>query len=140
MPPQAVAGLTRDATVAFLDADAPSAVLDSDITSLPANIDAGGSPVLLLRDRATGIVKGFHRQTAGDLTPVFRAKHFAKFPQACMTDSDSASAWTNDGAAINGPLKGQRLAAADVDDGVYYTVLRAWYPNIALLKPKAQNP
>ena len=57
-----------------------------------------------------------------------------------MTDSDSASAWTPDGRAIDGPLKGKKLRRLEVEDGVYSGVARFWFKNPPLLTPLPIKP
>ena len=57
-----------------------------------------------------------------------------------MTDSDSGSAWTPDGRAIDGPLKGKKLTRLEVQDGVYWSVARFWFKHPPLLTPQPAKP
>ena len=84
---------------------------------------------------ATGAVTAFDRHVDEDLIPIFSRRRFRKFPQATMTDSDSASAWTPDARAIDGPLKGKKLHRLDVEDGVYWRIAQFWFKNPPLLNP-----
>jgi hypothetical protein len=127
-----------DTTIALLRGSSPVAIFDSDITSTPANFS--NPPIVTIRNPLTGAVQAFNRDVDQDLTPIFKAKTFRKFPRATMTDSDSASAWTPDGHAIDGPLKGKKLMPIGIEDGIYYNVARLWFPALitnpaATLKP-----
>jgi hypothetical protein len=57
-----------------------------------------------------------------------------------MTDSDSASAWTPDGRAIDGPLKGKKLKRLEIEDGVYWSVARFWFNNPPVLTALPGKP
>jgi hypothetical protein len=139
MPPGTVAPATRVALIAATQPSAtsapPVAVYDAALGASPVNLDDGPLPLLLLRDPATGSLRGFVRQVKQDLVPTFRPHRFPKFPSATLTDSDSNSAWTSDGVAVDGPLKGERLSSADLDDQVYLDVIGPWYPGLVVLQP-----
>jgi hypothetical protein len=89
-------------------------------------------PIVVVRDPVTGSAMAFDRHIDEDLVPTFSARTFRKFPQAMMTDSDSGSAWTSGGRAIDGPAKGKKLQPVQIEDGVYYSVARFWYGNLPL--------
>jgi hypothetical protein len=127
-----------DATVALIGSPAPVAVLDSDLDAGPVNFS--DPAIVIVRDPATGAPIAFDRHVDEDLIPTFSARRFRKFPQATMTDSDSASAWTPDGRAIDGPLKGKKLHRLDVEDGIYSGVARFWFKSPPLLTPVPTNP
>jgi hypothetical protein len=123
--------------VAFVETTPALALLDSDLKSPTSNVESPGAALLLVRDGHTGSIVAFDRQVDNDLFPIFREKIFPKFPQATLVDADSGSAWTADGRAIDGPLKGDKLRPVDVDDEVYLGVLRIWYPSLKILTPMA---
>jgi hypothetical protein len=122
--------------VALIESNAPEMVQDDQILSHPMNFSSENSSesVLLVHDPITGAIRGFNRQVGEDLWPLFSAKIFPQFPMAIMIDSDSGSAWTADGCAIDGKLKGQHLKPIVVDDQVYLEILQFWYPDIAPMK------
>jgi hypothetical protein len=126
------------ATVALIGAPSPVAIPDSDLTAGPVNFS--DPAIVIVRDPATGAPMAFDRQVDEDLTPTFSAHRFRKFPQATMTDSDSASAWTPDGRAIDGPLKGKKLRRLDIEDAVYWNIARFWFKNPPVLSPVLLKP
>jgi hypothetical protein len=137
MPPHSADVLNNaasDTTIALIRSDPPIAILDSDLDSVPANFT--DPDIVLLRNPRTGAMAAFHRRVDEDLTPQFFPKAFRKLPRAIMTDTDSGSAWTADGHAIDGPLKGKALEPVPIEDGVYLNVARAWYANLKILTPE----
>lgn len=117
----------------------PAAVVDAALAADPANLTAGDVHLLLFRD-GSGAVRVFDRRVHGDLFPSFHRKPDPKHLDAPLVDSDSLSRWTLDGAAIDGPLKGEKLKALPVDEDVYWEVMQAWYPKLQLLTPKPDAP
>jgi len=132
MPPDP-SSADPEATVALVGIPTPVAILDSDLDATIVNFS--DPPMVIVRDPATGAVMAFDRHVDEDLIPTFSGRRFRKFPQASMTDSDSASAWTADGRAIDGPLKGKRLRRLEIEDGVYWSVARYWFKTPRLLTP-----
>jgi hypothetical protein len=119
----------------MIRSDPPIAILDSDLDSTLANFT--DPDIVILRNPRTGAISAFYRRVDEDLAPQFFPKTFRKLPRAVMTDSDSGSAWTADGRAIDGPLKGKSLEPVPIEDGVYFNVARAWYVNLKILTPEA---
>jgi hypothetical protein len=122
-----------DATVGLIGGSSPVAIRDADIGADPVNF--ADPPIVVLRDPGTGAVMAFDRQVDEDLIPTFSARRFRRTPQAMMTDSDSATAWTADGRALDGPLKGKKLQRLDVEDGVYLRVAGYFFKNLKVLDP-----
>jgi Protein of unknown function (DUF3179) len=131
--PRSSTDIPMDATAALIRGPAPAAILDADVGEGPTNLD--GPLVVLVRDPATGRLAAFDRHVDEDLIPMFAAHKFKKLPRAVMIDSDSGSAWTADGRAIDGPLKGKKLRPVEIEDGVYYRVARFWFGHLPLLTP-----
>ena len=67
-----------ESTVALIGTTRPSAVLDSDLAGAPVNVSNPPLAVLLVRDAATGSVKGFDRVVQGDLFPRFRGQDISE--------------------------------------------------------------
>jgi hypothetical protein len=137
MPADANA-LPPDTTIALLRGSSPTAIFDSDLASTPANFS--DPPIVIIRNPLTGALQAFNRNVDQDLTPSFKAKTFRKFPRAMMTDSDSASAWTADGHAIDGPLKGKKLAPIEIEDGIYYNIAHLWFPAVHTNRASTLKP
>jgi hypothetical protein len=131
--PRASRDLPPDTTIALMRNSPASATLDSDIQLNPVNLSS--PPILLLRNPLTGAVSAFSRNIDLDLISTFSNKSFRKFPRATMTDSDSGSAWTPDGHAIDGLMKGKKLQPIEIEDSVYYNVAKLWYPELKMTSP-----
>jgi hypothetical protein len=128
--------IPADTTVALIRGSSTTAMLDADVEWQPVNYS--DPPVVVLRNPLTGSVLAFRRNIDQDLVPMFFAKTFRKVPRAMMTDSDSASAWTSDGHAIDGPMKGKKLEPVEIEDRIYYRVARLWYPGLKLQSPQVR--
>ncbi|HEX4053881.1 MAG TPA: DUF3179 domain-containing (seleno)protein [Tepidisphaeraceae bacterium] len=131
--PKNATDLPPDARVAVIRGPSPAAVLDADLGAGPANF--ANPLVVLIRDPMTGSLAAFDRHVDEDLAPAFAARTFKKFPRAVMVDADSGSAWTADGRAVDGPLKGKKLQPLEVEDDVYYSVAELWFGDLPLLAP-----
>jgi hypothetical protein len=132
MPPGA-SPVAPDTQVALLRQGTVAAIKDSLITTAPLNFS--DPLVVVRRGESTQSVEAFSRQIDSDLFPEFAPRHFSKFPQATMMDTDSLAPWTNDFRALDGTLKDKRLTPVVVDDGVYYSVARFWFPGLTLAQP-----
>jgi uncharacterized protein DUF3179 len=124
--------------VALIDTPRPCAVREADVGRSPLNMLAGVDPLLLFRGE-DGSIRAFERQANGDLTPRFYPVTLAGHPSIALTENDSRSAWTADGLAVAGPLKGEKLKPFEVDDRVNLEVIRYWYPDLRLLVPTAAD-
>jgi Protein of unknown function (DUF3179) len=132
MPPGSTDPET-EATVALIGNPPVAAISDSDLSSGAVNFS--GPDILIVRDPRTDAIQVFDRHVDEDLAPVFSHRAFRKFPNAMMIDSDSRSAWTTDGIALDGALKGKKLRRLPVEDGVYWSVARYWFKNLPLVSP-----
>jgi hypothetical protein len=135
--PEPSGGPAGDARIAMLATTQPTAVM-SDITlDRPADIQAGDASILLDRDPQTKMLRAFDRHLRDvDLFLTFKPnkRPSRKHPDAAMIDADSASLWTLDGRAIDGPLKGKRLREIAIDDGLYWGVMKFWIPTLKLVQ------
>jgi Protein of unknown function (DUF3179) len=118
--------------ISLLATTQPAAVRDDALLAQPANLTIGNTRVLLIRDRF-GRLRAFDRHLREDLFLTFQpAKKSAK-RDAILMDVDSQSVWTSEGMAVDGPLKGQRLHEIEVDDRLYWGVMKYWYPKLELI-------
>ncbi len=118
--------------VAMIEIDPPIA-LPSDVQlNGPINLLAGEQRLMVVRDPRTGALRAFDRRVSDDLFPTF-APHGPG-----MADSDTKSTWSFDGRATAGPLEGERLREIPVEDGLYWGVMKFWYPRLTLLRLDAQ--
>jgi Protein of unknown function (DUF3179) len=124
--------------VALIQSQHPAIIRDGDVTSAPLNLMVGVDPMLVFRD-GSGSVRAFMRVANGDLTPRFIPASMPQNTRVVFTERDSNSQWTDDGRAVAGQLKGEKLQPFSVDDGVYLSALRYWYPNLAVIVPTAED-
>lgn len=127
-----------ESTVALIGGSSPMAIPDADLGAGPVNFS--DPAIVIVRDPATGAVTALDRHADEDLIPTFSRRRFRKFPEAMMIDSDSGSAWTADGRAIDGPLKGKTLKRLEIEDGVYWSVARFWFNNPPVLTALPGKP
>jgi hypothetical protein len=120
--------------VAMLATTQPAAVRDDVKLDHAANLTVGSTRVLLLRDR-TGRLRAFDRHLKEDLFLTFAISPSAHSRTPTLLDNDTQSTWTLDGRAIDGPLKGERLRPIDLDDRLYWGVMKFWYPDLELIEP-----
>jgi Protein of unknown function (DUF3179) len=128
-----------DATtpVLMLATTQPTAVSEDVALRFPMNATSGQTSVLLVRDKA-GATRAYDRHLGQDLFLTFRPKTSRKLPDVALEDSDTGSFWTLDGRAIDGSLKGQKLREIEVDDGLYWGVMKHWYPALELARSATQ--
>jgi hypothetical protein len=123
----------------LINAADPVALRSDQVTTAPINTTAGAGadaiPVVVFRDVTTGRVRAFDRRVEEDLTPQFKRNISARRKGAAFVDSDTDSGWTSDGVAIDGPAKGKKLPAVDVQEDVWRHAAEFWYPGLILQQP-----
>lgn len=127
-------GGTKGRRVALVATTQPAAVPSDIGADRPLNLSAGDVCLLMLRDAKTGELRAFDRRVNQDLFPRFSPHHVKKKPQVAMIDSDTASLWSAEGVALDGPLKGQRLRELGVEEDLSWDVMKYWYPQLQLAK------
>lgn len=135
--PAADAPAQDDTRIAFIPTTQPLAIEDSDLTAGPINTNAGTLPVLVFRDDVTGVTRAFDRRVEADLIPRFESNHDPKRKDVKFIDRDTGAGWSAGGVAIDGSaeMKGKKLHAIDVEDGLYWGVMKHWYPDLQLYEP-----
>ena len=142
VPVQSVATTSTDLQskriVAVLATTPPAAVPTEAVIGNFKNVTVGKTSVLLVRTGADPTLRAFDRQTRDDLFLTMRSlrRPDKKHPTATMIDSDSNSLWTDDGRAIDGPLKGTQLRPIAVRDCLYWGVMKFWMPELQWIEPK----
>ncbi len=113
----------------------PAAVATDIAANGPVNLSMGDRRVLLFNDRDHRLV-AFDRDLKGDsfltINPLSRPNR--KFPDAVLIDAETHSLWTINGRAIDGALKGTQLKSVAIETGLYWGVMKYWYPDMQLLK------
>lgn len=133
--PQTSPGRSDQRQVCLVATTQPIAVPSDAVGDVPMNLAAGKTAVLLLRMAHDGVVRAFNRNWGEDLTPRFSAATDSKHPDVALVDSDTNSEWTAAGAAVQGPkeIKGKKLSSLPVEDGLYWGVMKFWYPELRLM-------
>jgi len=111
----------------------PVAVLAAAMPPAPANVSAGGLPMLLFPDPATKRARVYDRRLE-DLTLRFAVNTDARRKQAALIDRETNSGWSVDLRAIDGPLgrSGKRLTPVPIEEGLYWGVMKRWMPELEL--------
>lgn len=128
---QAVDPLTR---VALVGAGDPPLLMDeARIAAEPINLTHAGVPTVVFR-RRSGEIIAFDRRLEGDLIPTFLPAP-NRSATAALFERDTRSTWDETGLAVNGPMKGQRLKPVAVETGLYWGVMKYWYPQAVRRAP-----
>jgi hypothetical protein len=130
--------LPADARVSILATQHPVAMQQGrfQLAGEPLNTTAGGTNLLLFRDRATNKLKAFDRAVRGDLFPKFTRKSLNRRPEVAFADADTGSLWTADGKCVDGFAKGEQLKPIAVEDDVLYATMKSFVPALEVLKPQ----
>jgi hypothetical protein len=104
----------------------------------PVNFSAGGTPVLLFRDKTTGAVRAFDRHIEADLAPRFSLNRDSR-RKGMFIDADTNTGWSSAGVAVDGEKHrlGRRLTPIDAQEDVYWGVAKYWFPELKLIRPPA---
>jgi hypothetical protein len=154
LPPMAL-DRPADSRVAMVGLSQPIAVESEKLTAAPLNARADGEPVLVFREQPDYPIRAFDRHVnrpqVNATAAVARPDMILTFgpnlsprkhPGAALVDVDTGSGWDAEGAWMDGPkdakgMKGTRLERVPVDDGVYWGVMKYWYPDVLLEIPPA---
>jgi hypothetical protein len=121
------------ARVPLIPTTRPVAVIGDAGEAGPFNITAGGTNLLLVRDK-TGALRAFDRAVKGDLFPKFQKRTIARKSDVAMIDSDTQSLWSLDGRCIDGFAKGEQLRPIAIEDGVPLGVVASYYPDVEIVR------
>lgn len=105
----------------------PPTIVTAPVENQPLNL-AAGTTVMVIRGE-DGAVRAFDRRVDTDLFLQFTVKSDTRTRRKSLVDGDTGSVWTMDGLAISGPLKGTRLRALQVQEGVSDPAVRFWAPD-----------
>lgn len=124
-----------DLPVVVLGTIEPAAVAAHELHGAPVNLTADGSPVMTFRDPRTKGVRGFARKV-DDLSPRFKlnADVTRAGKGAHLVDLDTNTAWSAGGVAVDAKkqFRGKRLSPVVAEDGLYWGVMKYWYPKLEL--------
>ena len=123
--------------VVVVGTTSPAAVASGDLHAAPLNLSADGRPVVAFRDPRDERVRAFARKL-DDLSPRFKLNRDAARAArgVFLVDLDTDTGWNPDGVAVDAKkdLRSRKLAPVVVEDGLYWGVMKFWYPNLELAK------
>jgi hypothetical protein len=133
MPP-AILDDPADTRIVLVGNTQPAALRADQVTRDPLHVQVDGQTVFVFREAADQPVRGFSCNLKGDLIPHFRLNDDPKRKAAVFIDTDTDSGWSASGVWVDGlkDLKGTRLTPVPVQDGLYWGVMKFWYPGLQL--------
>jgi hypothetical protein len=130
---KALDGMAYETPIVLIETDPPIALELKHIKQLIRNTTARDTRILIVHDATTERLRAFDRHVMHDLFVTFEPSgQNAKHPNAFLVDRDTRSIWTIDGRAVDGPLKGSQLKELPIDSGLYWGVMKRWYPQLEL--------
>jgi len=138
MPP---AILERPATtrIVLVGTTQPAALPSDQIGPEPRHVIVDGEPAFVFRERPDKPVRAFSCHLKKE--EVFTRFHLDsahRYQGSMFIDSDTDSGWSAAGLWVDGlkemrqEMKGTRLIPIPVQDGLYWGVMKLWYPDLKL--------
>jgi hypothetical protein len=133
--PRDIAAETAAMPVMVVGTQTPAAVASKSLHAAPLNLTADGIPVVAFRDPRTDLARAFTRHV-DDLSPRFKPMRDSvrSAKGAFLVDLDTDSGWSADGVAVDAKkeFRNKRLAPVVAEDGLYWGVMKYWYPGLEL--------
>jgi hypothetical protein len=146
MPP-AILDLPATTTIVLVGTTQPAALRSDEVGPEPRNVQVDGETAFVFREAADKPVRAFScHLKKQDLFPHFTLDVNHKYKGGMFIDSDTGSGWSASGAWVDGmkdvrqEMKGTRLAPIPVQDGLYWGVMKFWYPELKLTSPTKDTP
>lgn len=130
--------MPRDAQVLVFPTTRPVALPEEMVTPEPLNLVPGEQPVMVFRDPVTGRARAFERKLEGKTTRFLANPSKMRAAKGVfMLDVATNSGWTTAGIAVDGEEEviGKRLQPFPIEEGLYYGVMREWYPEMEIVQP-----
>lgn len=145
MPP-AILDYPPTTRIVLVGTTQPAALRSDEVGSEPRNVMVDGEPAFVFRDARDKPVRAFSSHLKKqDLFPHFTLDVHHKYKGAMFIDSDTGSGWSESGNWVDGmkdvrqEMKGTRLTPLPVQDGLYWGVMKFWYPQLKLTAPSTQS-
>jgi hypothetical protein len=142
MPP-AILDYPPTTPIVLVGTTQPAALRSEQVGAEPQNVSVDGEPVFVFRESPDKPVRAFScHLKKQELFPQFSLDRNHKFKGAMFIDSDTGSGWSSAGVWVDGmkefrqELKGTRLTPVPVQDGLYWGVMKFWYPELKLSSPE----
>jgi hypothetical protein len=141
MPPS-IMDYPATTTIVLVGTTQPAAVRSEQVGPEPQNLNVDGEMAFVFRESPDKPVRAFScHLKKQELFPQFSLDRDHKFKGAMFVDSDTGSGWSSAGVWVDGikefrqELKGPRLMPVPVQDGLYWGVMKFWYPDLQLTAP-----
>jgi hypothetical protein len=128
----------------------PAAIRSDQVGPEPSVVTVDGEPAFVFRESADKPVRAFSshfraRESKQEYIPRFTLDRAHRFKGAMFLDDDTGSGWSSAGIWLDGlrelrpDLKGTRLRPVPVQDGLYWGVMKFWYPTLKLSSPRKEG-
>jgi hypothetical protein len=141
MPP-AILDFPANTTIVLVGTTHPAALRSDEVGAEPRNVEVDGEPAFVFREAPDKPVRAFScHLKKQDLFPHFILDTRHKYKGGMFIDSDTGSGWSASGTWVDGmkdvrqEMKGTRLTPVPVQDGLYWGVMKFWYPELHLTSP-----
>lgn len=141
MPP-AILDLPATTRIVLVGTTQPAALRSDEVGPEPRNVQVDGEPAFVFRESSDKPVRAFScHLKKQDLFPHFTLDTRHKYKGDMFIDSDTGSGWSSSGTWVDGmkdvrqEMKGARLTPMPVQDGLYWGVMKFWYPELKLTTP-----
>ena len=133
MPP-AILDNPATTSIVLVGATRPAALRADEVGREPQYVSVDGRTVFVYREAPDRPVRAFSCHLKGDLFPRFRLNDNPRRKGAMFIDSDTDSGWSPAGVWVDGmkEYRGSRLTPVPVQDGLYWGVMKFWYPELQL--------
>jgi hypothetical protein len=142
MPPS-IMDYPPNTSIVLVGTVKPAAIRSDQVGPEPENIKVDGETAFVFRQSPDQPVRAFSAHLKKmDLFPRFTLDRDHKYKGAMFLDSDTGSGWSAAGVWVDGlkdyraDFKGTRLAPIPVQDGLYWGVMKFWYPELQLTSPQ----
>ena len=142
MPP-AILDYPANTNIVLVGTNQPAAIRSDQVGPEPQNIKVDGEPAFVFREGPGRPVHAFFcRLKKQELFPRFSLDRDHKYKGAMFVDSDTGSGWSAAGVYVDGikelkaEMRGTRLQPIPVQDGLYWGVMKFWYPALQLINPE----
>jgi hypothetical protein len=141
MPP-AILDYPASTPIILVGTNQPAALRSEEVGREPRNVSVDGETAFVFRESLDKPVRAFScHLKKQDLYTTFRLDTAHKYKGAMFVDTDTESGWSASGVWVDGlkefrqDYKGTRLTPVPVQDGLYWGVMKFWYPELRLTSP-----
>jgi hypothetical protein len=138
MPP-AILDFPANTNIVLVGTTQPAALRSDQVGPEPQNVTVDGESAFVFREGPDKPVRAFSSHLKKqDLFPHFSLDRSHKYKGAMFIDSDTGSGWSAAGVWVDGEkdvraeMRGTRLTPIPVQDGLYWGVMKFWYPDLHL--------